>query len=149
MLRAARFAVSLVLVVAAIAVGASPASAQEGAAPREIVTPEEQAELDRVARLEAQPVLECEPGELRAEAERGEEALLTLTIRNAGGRKLEWSVFSKPAWVRVDAERGELGHGEDRKLLVAVDTTGLAPGTAKGRLVVVAADAKGSPATVA
>ena len=31
----------------------------------------------------------------------------------------------------------------------AVDTTGLAPGTAKGRLVVVAADAKGSPATVA
>ncbi len=132
------------LLLTAVFVAALPSAAQEGAAPREIITPEEMAELER----DAQPVLECEPAELRAEVKRGRGAVLTLTIRNAGGRKLNWSVFSKPEWVRLDAEKGELGYHEERKLVVAVETAGLGPGTVTGELMIVAADAKGSPASV-
>ena len=123
---------------------ARQAGAQEGATPLEIITVEEMAERER----EAQPVLVCKPRTLRVEVEEGRDAFLTLTIENAGGRKLNWSVFAKPDWVRLDAEKGELGYHEERALVVALKKAELRPGKAEGELVIVAADAKGSPAAV-
>lgn len=115
---------------------------------REVLTPEEQAERELERKRQAQPVLECEPRSLRAEVKRGETSALRLTIRNAGGRTLRWSVKSAPGWVRMDVLSGEVGFGESRTVGLAVRSETLQPGTSRGEIVIEAPGATGSPATV-
>jgi hypothetical protein len=129
-----------------LAVLASFAAASAGA--REVLTPEEEATRSLEERREARPVLRCEPNEISAKLKRGNTALRRITVRNAGGKTLSWSVVSAPGWVRLERLSGELGFEEERALVVVVDAGGLGAGRHEGKIVISAPDAGGSPAEV-
>jgi hypothetical protein len=116
--------------------------------PKEILTPEEESELERERVKKVQPILVCLPRTLRATLEPGETTTLRLTVRNGGGGTLAWTVGFSPSWARVSPESGELGPGESRRLMVVVDGSRLREGRTRGQVVIEAAGAKGSPASV-
>lgn len=119
-----------------------------GEGPREFLTPEEEAEREGERRKEAPPALSVTPARLRAEVRPGETAILRLTVRNTGGRTLQWSVLSAPKWARIDRRKGSLGHRQEHSLVIVADPEGLPAGPARGNIVIVAPDAAGSPATI-
>jgi len=112
----------------------------------EVLSPEEEAELRARG---ASPVLKCSPLTLSANVEQGATATLGLTIRNAGGQVLRWSVSFVPTWAKAVPEGGELAHGEAAEVVVVVDGSTLSPGATRGDIVVNAPGAEGSPAKVA
>ena len=116
---------------------------------REVLTPEEQAERELERRRNAPPVLECTPKSLVATVEPGETTLLHLTVRNAGGLRLRWSVLSAPKWVRLDRLSGKLGFEEEDTLVLVADPGALPRGAVQGRIVIAAPGAEGSPVTIA
>ncbi len=136
-------------VTAVLALAALPCAAQEEFELPEFLTPEEQAERELERARKAEPVLECEPPALRGESAPGQVVKLGLSVRNAGGRLLKWSVKLSPGWLDVQPRSGELGYREKSDVSVKAHTKALAPGAHEGRIVIEAADAKGSPATVA
>lgn len=112
----------------------------------EIFSPEEEAEL---RKKEARPILDVLPKTLTTTIERGGTATLALSVRNAGGQVLRWSVSFAPTWAKAVPDRGELGHGEKVEVVLAIDALTLPPGTIRGDLVLTAEGADGSPAKVA
>ena len=124
------------------------ADSQENEYDEDYVTPEEQRERELETRRQAQAVLVCDPGDLRAAIARGETKTLHLTIRNAGGQTLNWAVTAKPDWLRVDAQEGSLGFEEERRIALDVETGDIAADNVRGELVLYAPGAAGSPATI-
>ena len=138
-----RFALAFAMVAAA-----PRAPAGETSAPSEAAAPGEPAgqkptEEELARKREGGPELAVQPDSITVAAKSGEAAVLPLTVRNAGGGKLAWLVLSAPEWVSPGALSGELGPGEERKLLLTVKPP--EPAT-EGEIVIVAARAKGSPA---
>lgn len=132
-----------VSILAAFLLAAAPASA------REVLTPEEQAERELEKKRAARPALQCTPVSLSFQVKEGETPIFLLTIRNGGGRTLRWSVTSVPSWVRLDRMSGKLGFEEEEELVLVADPEGRPAGTARGKIVLAAPDAEGSPVTVA
>jgi hypothetical protein len=118
------------------------------AAGREILTPEEEEARSLDERRSAAPVLSCTPASLTAELKQGQTSVAQLSVRNAGGRRLRWSVLSSPGWTRLDQMSGELGFEESRNVVVVIDASSLPPGPNEGQIVIVASEAQGSPATI-
>ena len=116
---------------------------------REVLTPEEQAEIELEKRRQAEPVLECSPTALKAKVTQGQTSILHLTIGNTGGRTLRWSVLSAPKWVRLDRMSGKLAFEEEERLVLVADPEGLPGGIASGKIVIAAPGAEGSPVTIA
>ena len=85
---------------------------------------------------------------LRVSVKQGQTALAHLTIRNAGGRTLSWTVESAPGWLRLDRLSGELGFGGEQKLVVVADASTLEAGTEAGEIVIAAPGGEGSPVTI-
>jgi hypothetical protein len=127
-------------VVAALAIifsGAGAAFGQAGpAAPSvspsdeelfgtEALSPAERRARDLERRKAAPPALSVSPAEIRAVVAEGESATVTLTIANAGGRTLTWTIASAPAWLAADERSGSLGFGEKRAVAVVVDPAGV------------------------
>ena len=82
---------------------------------REVLTPEEQAERELEAKRQAPPVLVVGPAQLRMEISEDETQTVSLTVRNAGGGKLVWSVLERDndygANARVEASYLAAGAG--------------------------------------
>ncbi len=114
----------------------------------EVLSPRERAELELKRRRGAEPVLAVEPADLALELEPGGSGELRLTIRNAGGRKLEWSVSAAPGWLGVSPKRGELGFEEEREIALTLSAAELEAGMTDDKLVFRAPGAKGSPFAV-
>jgi hypothetical protein len=124
---------------------ALPSEAQEDLELPEFLTPEEQAERELERKRNAQPLLACEPSALKASAVEGGAVSLKLTVRNAGGQVLEWSVASSAKWLGVQPRSGRLGFEEKTELTVGVSAVGLEVGTHSGEIALEAAGAGGSP----
>jgi hypothetical protein len=114
----------------------------------DVLSPEEIATRELERRRNAPPVLACSPARLRASLTMGRSKTLRLTVRNAGGRTLEWSITQAPDWARPSERRGSLGFEERRTVEVTLDSSALDPGQARAEVVIDAAGAKGSPFTV-
>lgn len=114
----------------------------------DIFSPEERAKLELKRRREARPVLACSPGTLKAAVEKGSTETLRLTVMNAGGSTLDWKVKLRTRMLRLDASSGSLGFEQKRLVKVTVDSAGLEVGTVRGRIILEAAGAKGSPLEV-
>ncbi|GAG14390.1 unnamed protein product, partial [marine sediment metagenome] len=108
-------------------------------------------ELSDVVRQQqrlAPPVLEVAPRGLEATLQQGETKAFQVEVRNAGGRKLNWSVKSAPGWARMGEQEGSLGFEGKRAVSIAVETGKLAAGTVRGEIVFQAPGAAGSPLAV-
>lgn len=87
------------------------------------ITIEEAAEP--VPQLEVLP----DPPDLDfGELNRGQQATLVLTIRNAGGGVLDWEVSVEAPWVTASPARGQLEADGVQLVQVTVNTGALAPG---------------------
>ncbi len=118
------------------------------ASAREVLTPEEQAERELEAKKQAPPVLAVEPAGFRMEIKEDETRTVRLSVRNAGGGKLMWSVSSAPRWITFDVRGGDLGFDEERSLILTVDPVGTAEDVLSADIAIEAAGAEGSPASV-
>ncbi len=96
----------------------------------------------------AQPVLVCTPSAVSLTASRDVVKTFRITVRNAGGRVLHWSVASVPAWAVPDARSGKVGFRGEEDLVLNVYSTRLKPGISRGVIVIDAPGAKGSPARI-
>jgi hypothetical protein len=132
-----------ILVVLCLPYAAFPAVA------REVRTPEEDAQHELERRRQARPVLRCTPTSFKARAEQGQTTILSLSIRNAGGRTLKWSVVSAPSWIRTDRMSGMLGFAEEENLVFVADAKGRSATTLAGAIVIDASDAERSPVAIA
>ncbi len=74
---------------------------------------------------------------------------LTLTVENAGGKPMSFTVTPSEAWITASPAWDVLGPGISRTVEVQVALAQLAVGLHQGELVIEAPDAVGSPATVA
>lgn len=137
-----------VLVTLLALAAALPARTGEIPAPEELPEelPEEPTRQEPAPKRESGPVLAVEPAPLSAGMKPGEPLLLGLTVRNAGGETLAWHVLSAPEWARLDVLSGELGFGDEKKLVIVVEPGAIPEGGLEGQIVIVAPDAKGSPA---
>jgi len=114
----------------------------------EILSDSEKAERERARKLNAKPVLSCKPASLSTKAKRGDTAELLLTIRNAGGRTLRWSLGKLPRWLAADVTTGELKHAEEKRVVLHVRTRLVSGGGVESGITIVAPGADGSPFTV-
>lgn len=114
----------------------------------EILSDSERAERERERKLKAKPVLSCKPASLSAKAKRGDTAELSITIRNAGGRTLRWSLGKLPRWLAADVTTGELKHAEQKRVVLHVRTRLVSGGGDESGITIVAPGADGSPLTV-
>lgn len=114
----------------------------------EILSDSERAERERERKLKAKPVLSCKPASLSTKAKRGDTAELSMTIRNAGGRTLRWSLGKLPRWLAADVTTGELKHGEEKRVVLHVRTRLVSGGGDESGITIVAPGADGSPLTV-
>ncbi len=96
----------------------------------------------------AQPVLEVAPRRLTCTVLGGQRARLTLTLRNGGGRTLNWAVESKPSWVTLTRLRGRLGYHESQTVTVTVNASRLPGGDHTGSIVLEAPGAVAMSVTV-
>ena len=115
----------------------------------DFLSPEEEAELELKRKKEADPVLTCAPVRLNASVRKDEKTSARLTVLNAGGRTLQWSVTSAPEWASPDPKGGELGFEGRQALVLSIDPSALPDGATRGEIVVEAPGAKDSPARVA
>jgi len=96
----------------------------------------------------APPVLVCSPGRLSVTASEDVVKTFRITIKNAGGRVLHWSVASAPAWAVPEARSGKAGFRGKEDVVFRIDSTRLKRGTTRGEIVIEAPGAKGSPARI-
>ena len=136
-----------ILAVTAVLLASVPCRAQEDEddLPPSVMSSAE-IELDR--RRNAPPQLGVSPMKITRTVEPGDSAKLTLTVRNAGGRMLRWSVASAPTWISFKEERGELGFEKETRLSLVADAGDLPAGTVRGSVAIEAQGAAGSPTTV-
>jgi len=130
------------LVCVAIVSLASPAIALD------IMSESEIAERERMRKLQARPVLRCEPARLATRVKRGETAELRLNVGNGGGQVLRWSLSGAPAWLAADAVAGELKCQQSREVVLHVRGALIRSQVASARIQIAAPGAQGSPATV-
>ena len=114
----------------------------------EILSDSERAERERERKLTAKPVLSCKPARLSAKAKRGDTVELSVTIKNAGGRTLRWSLGKLPRWLAADVTTGELKHAEEKRVVLHVRTRLVSGGGDESGITIVAPGAEGSPFTV-
>lgn len=122
--------------------------AQDGFEIPELLTPEEQAQRELERKRKAPPVLSCAPGSLQASMKEGETRNLAITIRNAGGRTLEWEIGSAPDWLEVSKDGGSLGYGEKEQLALTARPASGTTGTVSASVVIRAPGAGGSPVSI-
>lgn len=85
-----------------------------------------------------EPVVEVDPAAIAAEAEEGDSATATLTIGNAGGASLDWTIDTSDAadcsaptsvsWISFAPANGSTAGGADSPVTVTFDSDGLAVG---------------------
>jgi hypothetical protein len=114
----------------------------------ELLTPEEEAQRELERKRRAPPVLSCSPGSLLASMKEGETGHLVVTIRNTGGRTLEWEIESAPDWLEVTKVAGSLGYGEKEQLGLLAKPASGTTGTVSGSVVIRAPGAGGSPVSI-
>lgn len=99
----------------------------------------------------ARAQLDVSPDSLRFSAEEGADNPnpKSVTIRNDGGKILEWQADSSTSWILPGISGGSLKGGGSYELRVFINSQDLATGTHRGTLTVSAAAAAGSPQEVA
>ena len=102
----------------------------------DFLSPEEEAELELKRKKEADPVLTCAPVRLNASVRKDEKTSARLTVLNAGGRTLQWSVTSAPEWASPDPKGGELGFEGRQDLVLSIDPSALPDGATRGEIVI-------------
>ena len=132
----------LCLLALVAALNAAPASAQE------YLTPEEKTQRELERQQKAPPILICTPQTFSATVRRDETTTLRMTIKNGGGQMLKWSIAKMPAWISASDGAGYVGFQGKQEVVFTVDPAGLVEGTNKTEIVIAAAGATGSPATV-
>jgi hypothetical protein len=91
--------------------------------------------LVRPAEEYASPVLDVSPPSLHLAATAGSTATAALTLKNAGGRVLNWYEGSGPAWLTLSRGEGRLEGGRSETVTVTVDASLLGEGRHSGVVV--------------
>jgi hypothetical protein len=95
------------------------------------------------------PVLACEPAEIRLVLAEDNAASFVFTMKNDGGKTLNWKVESCPTWLTLDTTQGSLGQKESQKITLTVDAGKLRPGLATKGVVSIGSDAGTGPLEIA
>ena len=96
----------------------------------------------------APPVLVCSPRTLSLTASEDVVKTFRITVENAGGRVLHWSVASAPVWAVPEARSGKVGFRGKGDVVFTIDSARLRPGTTRGVILIEAPGVKGSPARI-
>jgi uncharacterized protein (TIGR03382 family) len=76
------------------------------------------------------------------------DPVMTITIRNTGGRPLNWTGTSDQGWLKMQYDRGLTQPGADRTVDLTAELLWLEKGTHHANVLIEALDAEGSPVNV-
>jgi len=93
------------------------------------------------------PAIALSTSSVRLAAAGGKAPGAAVSIRNAGGKTLQWQITGQCPWLKVSPDRGE-SMGEIDEISLGVDLAGLKHGEYACTLTVAAQDAPNSPRTI-
>ena len=107
-------------------------------------------ESSPISLVLASPLLDVQPASLSFTLPQGDTtASQPITVGSVGVGGLNWQVASDVSWLSPSQSSGSLPQGDTTVVPVEASSAGLDPGTYTGTLTFTAADALGSPRTVA
>lgn len=91
------------------------------------------------------PALACSTDEVRLVVKGDMVARSVFTVKNEGGRMLEWSIQTCPSWVTIKPRKGSLRQQESQEITIEVDGKSLRQGLVTEGVIAIAAGGRDAP----